>query len=135
MNNLDESPLVDILTNRERELEKQIAIASIYRPVEILNMMGDFKLELDQSVFMYWKKLKSKEKELIMAGIDACCIANSLIDPKTSYEWGRFDKPNMDGADNAEIAIKKLKAYRHNRICLVDIQDDLSETMRALCAI
>ena len=123
-----------ILLKAERDLERQIAMAAIYRPVEVMRMMGDFMPMLDQSVVKFCKLLKSRKADLIKAGNDAGILANSLVDPKIVIEWVKYDRPNMiDGVDNVEIAIKRLKAYRRTRICLVDIQDDLSERLGEIC--
>jgi hypothetical protein len=123
-----------ILLKAERDYERQIAMAAIYRPVEVMRMMGDFMPMLDQSVVKFWKLLNSRKTELINAGKEAGSIASAMIDYDTFKDWVKYDRPNMvDGVDNVEIAIKRLKAYRRARICLVDIQDDLSERLGDLC--
>lgn len=119
-------PLDNVLLLAEGRLEKQIAIASIFRPVDILKK--GFQPKINQAVVEYWRELKNRKHELIKAGDDAPIIARSLIDHKTFYDWWNHDKPDVDDA------LKKLKAYRLARVCIMDIEEDLTEMMGRLWA-
>ena len=130
--NLENIPVVDIFLKREGELERRIAAASIYCPVEVLQACRDFTPKVNKSVIDYWQKLKSKEKDLKAVGDDACMIAFSLIDGKIFNNWLKCEKPLISGIVAAKEALESLKAYRYSRVCLSHIQDEIIAEMAGL---
>lgn len=122
-------PQVDLYLSAEKRLEGLIAIRSIYNPLDILKVCGDYCPKVNIDAVNYWEKLL-ENKASIETNPGNYSTAYDLLDSK---EFSRLSKLDKLGAVDIPETINKIQKYRYARTCFIDIQDDLNDVMGRLC--
>jgi hypothetical protein len=133
MNNVDEIPLIDLVINAEKHLERRLAACLAIFPKETIEKTKSFFPEIDTLVIRYWKAVQSRRSEILRKENNSAKditleLAHAISGASFWLWWDAISDENI--YETITTTLADIRALRIARKAVIYIQENrlLDET-------